>query len=92
MTTELADYRAAMTNGDPHGDAIRELAEGLWAILRPIQDGTLSASPAMRLRLEGAVVALEALDGASVDELIEALKEPPVYRPTGQGQPAENQT
>ena len=60
----------AEAGGTVDDKTIPETLAGLRALLRAINEGRMSCSPGYRNRLEGAVVALEALnDGPSNDRL-----------------------
>jgi len=64
----------AEAGGTVDDKTIPEILAGLRALLRAINEGQMSCSPGYRNRLEGAVIALEALnDGPSNDRLRDNL-------------------
>lgn len=57
-------------------DVPGDLADQLRRLLDAISAGELTASPAVRHRIEGAVVALEILAGTDPDEVVSRLVSP----------------
>lgn len=51
----------------------RELADRLAALLAVLESGGIASSAATRYRLEGAIVALEIVNGASVESVVAVL-------------------
>jgi hypothetical protein len=67
-----------VTNPDTAGEPpdIAEVARVLWQLAKQIDSGAVTATPAMRYRLEGAAMALAALGEGrrlDIDELLSAL-------------------
>jgi hypothetical protein len=52
---------------------VRGVFAQLRALLERIESGSMVASPSMRLRVEGALVALAAVTGVGADDLVAAL-------------------
>lgn len=73
----IATRRPALSRGPRHpGDPMHDTAEQLRAVLAAIDGGALAATSATRHRLEGAVMALDAVRVSENDRLCDIVPLP----------------